>query len=188
MSSVINPDTTDERVFTRAGDFYADKSGNLRNSAGFYLQGWATDRNGNLLDRASRPIANTNNSSTADLQTINIQQTALAAETQTVKLGANLNSDQSLYARPALQSGDIAGLTNGTDTLVGKGTPALAVGDTMTVKITNSEGNDLDPPVNITTAPLAATTTLNDLVADLNAKLGNNATASVIIKDGKASP
>ena len=186
VSAVTNPDTTDERVFTRAGDFYPDKSGNLRNSAGFYLQGWATDRNGNLLDRASRIIANTNNSSTADLQTINIQQTALAAETQIVKLGANLNSDQNLFDKSSLTSTGNAGVPNAGTALIGTGGtsnyPGLAVGNTITINITDSTGTVVNT---YTTAPLTATTTLDDLAQDIN-KNAPNASASVSIEDGKA--
>ncbi len=41
-------DTSAEPVYTRAGSFSEDASGVLRNSGGFFLQGWPIDQNGNL--------------------------------------------------------------------------------------------------------------------------------------------
>ena len=39
--------------FTRAGAFQKDASGFLRNAAGYYLQGWALDANGNIPTNAN---------------------------------------------------------------------------------------------------------------------------------------
>ncbi|MGI9451920.1 MAG: flagellar hook-basal body complex protein, partial [Geminicoccaceae bacterium] len=36
-------DDTGDQLYTRAGSFQTDFLGNLRNTAGFYLQGWALD-------------------------------------------------------------------------------------------------------------------------------------------------
>lgn len=41
-------DTLAEPLYTRAGSFSEDSSGVLRNAAGFYLQGWPIDQDGNL--------------------------------------------------------------------------------------------------------------------------------------------
>jgi len=45
-SSVTDP--LAEPLYTRAGSFSEDSSGVLRNAAGFYLQGWPIDQDGNL--------------------------------------------------------------------------------------------------------------------------------------------
>ena len=44
---VVNsrPDGSGDQLYTRAGSFEQDFLGNLRNNAGFYLQGWALDAN-----------------------------------------------------------------------------------------------------------------------------------------------
>lgn len=55
--------TTDEFFYTRAGKFTTDRDGYLRNTAGFYLQGWALDSLGN------KP---TNSTSLISLTTVNV--------------------------------------------------------------------------------------------------------------------
>ena len=45
-SSVTDP--LSEPLYTRAGSFSEDSNGVLKNTAGFYLQGWPIDQNGNL--------------------------------------------------------------------------------------------------------------------------------------------
>jgi flagellar hook protein FlgE len=39
-----------QQVYTRAGNFTEDNQGNLRNAAGYFLQGWRVDQNGVILD------------------------------------------------------------------------------------------------------------------------------------------
>src|SRR3546814_699112 len=49
VNSASQPTTTSgSYMFTRAGSFTSDLDGFLRNSAGFYLQGWPIDANGNI--------------------------------------------------------------------------------------------------------------------------------------------
>lgn len=59
--------------YTRAGDFTTDESGYLVNSAGWYLQGYPTDRDGNVLTSKSA----------AGLQAINVDDYAGTAEPTT---------------------------------------------------------------------------------------------------------
>src|SRR5690348_7628811 len=40
--------SANSQFYTRAGDFSPDDSGNLVNSAGYYLMGWPLDSNGNV--------------------------------------------------------------------------------------------------------------------------------------------
>ncbi len=49
---VVNgqPDGSGEQLYTRAGSFEQDFLGNLRNNAGFYLQGWALDANEQIIN------------------------------------------------------------------------------------------------------------------------------------------
>jgi flagellar hook protein FlgE len=83
----------DARYFTRAGAFSPDKEGNLKNSAGLYLQGWPADANGDVtVDSANL----------SSLQTINILDVASTAEpTTNGSIVANLNSDQTVNAQAA---------------------------------------------------------------------------------------
>lgn len=43
----------DDVAFTRAGSFTPDNDGFLRNTAGYYLQGWPLDSNGNFVDNGN---------------------------------------------------------------------------------------------------------------------------------------
>lgn len=69
--------------FTRAGDFQPDAQGNLVNTAGYFLQGFATDANGNVIT--------SNRTTTTDLETINVNGlSGTAAATQNITIAANL--------------------------------------------------------------------------------------------------
>ena len=73
-------------LFTRAGSFSADADGYLRNPAGFYLQGWAMDTNGNIP--ANRVDLNI-------LESVNVQSLVGTAEPTTlISMQANLWSSQ----------------------------------------------------------------------------------------------
>jgi len=89
---VVNTETdgSGTTLYTRAGSFNPDSLGNLRNSSGYYLQGWALDANGNL------PAAAADLSS---LTTINIGQfSGTAAATTSVGIGTNLDAGQPAFA------------------------------------------------------------------------------------------
>ena len=94
---VVNsrPDATGDQLYTRAGSFEQDFLGNLRNNAGFYLQGWALD--------ASEQVININQLSTVNVRMIN----GVAAATTNVELGANLDAGQTPFAG-AYAAGDMA--------------------------------------------------------------------------------
>ncbi len=98
---VINQqaDQSGETLYTRAGSFTPDATGNLRNTAGYYLQGWPLDANGNI------PASSADLSS---LQTVNVSAVSgVASETTTVAIGANLDASQTTYAG-AYAVGDMA--------------------------------------------------------------------------------
>ena len=84
-----------EFLFTRAGSFVPDDDGNLRNSAGLFLQAWPIDAAGNIP---------TNQSDLSLLETVNLSGLNGTAETtSTLSLAANLNSSQAV--NPAVSGG-----------------------------------------------------------------------------------
>jgi flagellar hook protein FlgE len=81
-----NVTAADTRSFTRAGSFTKDDQGYLRNSAGFYLQGWPVNAQGNIT---------TDPSDLTKLQSINVSQVGGAADLTTqIGINANLQSSQ----------------------------------------------------------------------------------------------
>ncbi|MFM2130531.1 MAG: hypothetical protein RL477_2077 [Pseudomonadota bacterium] len=89
VTGVASPTSADPFLYTRAGSFTPDQNGNLRNTAGFYLQGWATDA-------AGTPTA-TNVSVLSSLETVNVSGVSgSATPTSAVELGANLPATAAL--------------------------------------------------------------------------------------------
>ncbi|MCC7015714.1 MAG: flagellar hook-basal body complex protein [Rhodospirillales bacterium] len=89
------PTITNEYLFTRAGSFFQDSDGFLRNTAGFYLQGWPTDANGTVVPaNTNLTVANQNIISTDYVASINLSRVGgSAAATTTIAIGANLPSN-----------------------------------------------------------------------------------------------
>jgi flagellar hook protein FlgE len=87
-----------EVSFTRAGAFKPDLEGFLRNTSGYYLQGWRLDAQGNYLDTGSLDA----------LEPVRLSElTGSAAATSRIQLRANLQSDQATHTG-AYASGDMA--------------------------------------------------------------------------------
>ena len=83
VNGVAKPTSSDPYLFTRAGAFEPDEVGDLKNTADFYLQGWATDA-------AGVPIA-TNTAVLTSLETVNIGGVSgSATATSSIELGVNL--------------------------------------------------------------------------------------------------
>src|SRR5579883_2286294 len=75
-------------LFTRAGDFKPDSSGALKNTAGYFLQGFPTDAFGNVLS--------SNRTTTTGLETVNVNGlSGTAAATQNLNIAANLPATDS---------------------------------------------------------------------------------------------
>jgi len=87
-------DGAGEQVYTRAGSFRPDFLGNLRNAAGFYLQGWALD--------ANEEVADVN-----QIETVNVRLNGTAAPTTEIEIGANLDAGQAVHGG-AYAAGDMA--------------------------------------------------------------------------------
>jgi flagellar hook protein FlgE len=82
-------------LYTRAGNFTPDSSGNLKNAAGFYLMGWPLDSNGNVpTDRN-------------DLTNINVNNLAGKAES-TTKMSLKANLQASTAITSGYTTGDMA--------------------------------------------------------------------------------
>ncbi len=83
-SDVANRGPGDEFSFTRAGSFRPDENGDLINNAGYFLQAWQLDANGNLPTGSTELIS---------LNTVNIANiTGSPVATSDLFLGATLDS------------------------------------------------------------------------------------------------
>jgi len=98
VNGAAAPTSTDPYAYTRAGSFTADANGNLRNTAGYFLQAWPTDVNGT--------VTATNTGILSGLETVNVSGIGgTATATSTLTVGANLpatattGSTQNVFAR-----------------------------------------------------------------------------------------
>ena len=83
-TAIANP-TVNQLAYTRAGNFVEDASGFLRNAAGYYLQGWKLDANGNIPSNPSdlsaidmSKVTGTSDPTTAVGLRVNLQASATA--------------------------------------------------------------------------------------------------------------
>ncbi|MAZ35787.1 MAG: flagellar biosynthesis protein FlgE [Thalassospira sp.] len=158
------PGSDNEIFFTRAGDFKPDDDGYLRNTAGYYVQGWATDRNGVLLDPTGTPTTS-NSSAISDLQVLDINSIlTAAASTTTIEFGANLNANET-----PLTGGSDVSTTLGIDgTAALAGQAGIAAGDSFDITYNGTT----------TTITINAGETLADIAAEISAVTGVIATAT----------
>ncbi|MBB91535.1 MAG: hypothetical protein CMF68_11200 [Magnetovibrio sp.] len=86
------PSLSNEFLYTRAGQFFQDNNGFLRNTSGFYLQAYPVDADGNITpNNPDILIANTNVISTDFLTTVNLNRVGgTATATTGISVGANL--------------------------------------------------------------------------------------------------
>lgn len=84
------------RLLTRAGAFRPDDNGNLINSAGYYLQGWPLDNNGQVVGGGDP-----SRTSFEDLQTVTLGAlTGTAEGTKLISYAANLPASMTTEATP----------------------------------------------------------------------------------------
>ncbi len=138
VNEVSQPGIDNQFLYTRSGSFFQDKDGFLRNTSGYYLQGWPTDAAGTVIPaNKSLTIANQNIVSTDYLGTINLNRVGgTASSTNTIGIGANLPSN------------DTAGTTHKTDVQF---FDSLGNANTMSVVYTraarsNQWAINVDPP------------------------------------------
>jgi len=105
VNEASEPTVDDQFLYTRSGSFFMDNDGFLRNTSGFYLQGWPTTASGVVKPaNTALTIANQNIVSTDYLSTVNLNRVGgTASSTSTIGIGANLPSN------------DTAGTTHKTD-------------------------------------------------------------------------
>lgn len=83
VNEAITPGTGDQYGYSRAGSFTTDANGNMRNTAGYFLQAWATDSNG--------VPTTTNTGILSGLETVNVNGIGgSAVATTAMSVGANL--------------------------------------------------------------------------------------------------
>ncbi|MBK8209004.1 MAG: hypothetical protein IPK78_02655 [Rhodospirillales bacterium] len=92
VNEAAQPGSSDQYMFSRAGSFYTDDLGFLKNTGGYYLQGWPTDRQGNIVLPSNQTgLTNQNIISNQFLETINLNRVGgTADETTNISIGANL--------------------------------------------------------------------------------------------------
>ncbi len=93
-------DGTGKVLFTRAGSFTQDSTGNFVNAAGFFLQAWPLDPDGRLPGEPGNVINTTSSANLSSLRTVNVQSLTAgsAAATTSIAIGANLNAAQVAFA------------------------------------------------------------------------------------------
>ena len=161
----VSPGSTDELFFTRAGDFKPDDDGYLRNTAGYYVQGWATDREGTLLDQNGN-VTTSNSSAASDLQVLDINSIlTAAASTTSIEFGANLNADETSHTANTSVSAT-AGINGSVTDLTA--VAGIANGDSFDITV-----NGVTSTVTINTGD-----TLEDLATAISAISGVTATAT----------
>jgi flagellar hook protein FlgE len=145
VNEAINPGLGDDFMFTRAGEFRPDDAGNLRNAAGFYLQGWPLDDNGNL------PAAQ---QSINSVETVNVSNlTGLPRATDEISIGANLPSTAT--------NANVFEFAGGTEEQITVNIfDALGNAHNMTMKFSKLSDNVTSDAVTNTTAALTDTDAL----------------------------
>ena len=132
---VVNAESTpnpnqDEYLLTRAGSFVPDENGNLINTAGYYLQGWATDSQGVVTNATTQDLV-------SSLETINI-----GGFNSTTAPTGNVSTTLNLPATAATGSTETTNLTI---------FDSLGVGHLLTVNWTaNAAANTWDYTVDVT--------------------------------------
>lgn len=177
---VRNSADGNEALYTRAGSYRSDNLGNLVNSQGYFLQGWALDVAGRLPGEIGNITNTTSSADLGSLDTVNIQAiNGVASATTEVSIGANLRATQATLAGPnastvalgvtsnqdlGLTSGHQITFTSGTDTLTVTYDPAPGAGEFSTLQeladLINASG---DFTSTISGAAADATLTVNGI-------------------------
>ena len=125
VNESANPGIGDSYLFTRAGSFNPDKSGNLRNTAGFFLQGWRLDASGNLA-------AGINPNVLTGTETINVSNlTGSVKSTENITIAANLPADATIVAAAATTTATLTGNVGRSSTLPNSATQTMTLYDDL---------------------------------------------------------
>ena len=125
VNEANTPTLSNEFLFTRAGSFYQDDEGFLRNTSGYYLQAWPTTAAGVVTtNNTALTIPNQNVISTDFLATVNLNRVGgTATATSNIGIGANLPSTdtQGTTHKTDVQFFDTLGNANTTSFTYTKG-------------------------------------------------------------------
>jgi flagellar hook protein FlgE len=95
-NEAATPGIGDEYLLTRAGGFIKDENDKLVNTAGFFLQGYATDGTGAIANNSTRDLL-------SSLETVDLSKfQRVAAVTKNVEVNLNLNSNQLIANNPSV--------------------------------------------------------------------------------------
>ncbi|MBF0249258.1 MAG: flagellar hook-basal body complex protein [Alphaproteobacteria bacterium] len=99
VNEANTPGVSDPYYYTRAGSFIQDDQGYLKNAQGYYLQGWPTDGNGDVVLPADKTgVVNQNIISSDYMESINLNRVGGTAQaTSTVAIGANLPANATSF-------------------------------------------------------------------------------------------
>lgn len=149
-----NLQSTDARLFTRAGSFSVDNLGFLKNSAGYYLQGWPIDDEG---------VVQYDPSDLTSLQSINVTSIGGTAEPTTrATVNANLRSSTTPYAGvPAYDPTTAASSMSGYDPVANTG---IKPDFEIQIPVSDSKGGKRTFAISFLKAPTA-----NEWYAELRA-------------------
>ncbi len=113
VSTSANPGLGDTWAYTRAGDFDADQNGYLKNTAGFYLQGWSL-----------MPWDGNSNASIVNINGINYMKAYAGAKGETVYINDNIVDSRNMQP---INLGSIGGTATPTQQIsFGANLPANA--------------------------------------------------------------
>lgn len=125
VNEASSPTLSNEFLFSRAGSFYQDDEGFLRNTSGYYLQAWPTTAAGVVTtNNTALTIPNQNVISTDFLATVNLNRVGgTATATSNIGIGANLPSTdtQGTTHKTDVQFFDTLGNANTTSLTYTKG-------------------------------------------------------------------
>ncbi len=96
---VVNTDADagGRSLYTRAGSFRQDETGNFRNAAGYYLMAWPLD-NGGLKPGEPGNLNSAASSTLESLQVVNVESAqGVASATTDIALGMNLDASEDVY-------------------------------------------------------------------------------------------
>lgn len=106
---------SDTHYYTRAGNWFTDDDGFLRNTSGFYLRAWPTDTSGNVVDSSGTTISTPSESTFDELTAININSLqGTATPSANLSLGINLPASAAVSdtAQTSVVLYDSLGATN----------------------------------------------------------------------------
>ncbi len=174
--ATFNPsESSDGLAYTRAGSFRPDEDGYLKNTAGYYLQGWTVNKNGDVTKDGTDADFIIDNPNETNLEPVNINRiTNIAEQTENVRIRANVPSEfepsSGLYLGAAALAADAA-LGAGVSTIglaasnavTGAGGTAAQAAAAQTEAITQARAGNL--PSIIGAAVSSAVTTAGGTAA-----------------------